>query len=242
MNGSRLIDIENVKVVRNGRLILNNIDFKVNRGDMVAVTGPNGGGKTTLLRVMLKLIKPECGSVRYYDGDGSVCNRLSIGYLPQKNAIDSQFPITVREVVKQGMLAYKSLSGAEVERRVDEMVENVGLTSHAGYGLSQLSGGQLQRALLARALVSRPEVLVLDEPLSYLDKRFEERMLDIIREVAEKSTVIVVSHEITQIAAMANRHLVVDRELHVCHSHSHFVHYDCEAQAELQVPKENKRE
>ncbi len=236
MKGEMLIDIRNVSVVRNDRLVLDNINFTVNRGDMVAITGPNGGGKTTLLRVLLKLIKPDRGGVSYFDAGGELCSRLSIGYLPQKNAIDSQFPISVREVVMQGMLAYDNVTRGEAERRVDEMVEAVGLTSHAGYGLSQLSGGQLQRALLARALVSQPEVLVLDEPLSYLDKHFEERVYNIIREVARESTVIVVSHEVTQIAAMANRHLVVDRELHVCRSHSHFVHYGCAAQAGLRVP------
>lgn len=230
MNGDRLIDIRDVSVVRDDRLILNDINFTIKRGDVVAITGPNGGGKTTLLRVMLKLLKPETGEVVYYDAEGNSVKRLSIGYLPQKNAVDSKFPITVREVVKQGMLGYKGVSREEVERRVDAMVETVGLTSHSGYGLAQLSGGQVQRALLARALVSRPEVLVLDEPLSYLDKHFEERVYEIVQEVSRTSTVVVVSHEVTKIAAMANRHLVIDRTLHVCHSHSHFVHYDCSAE------------
>ena len=93
--------------------------------------------------------------------------------------------------------------------------------------IGRLSGGQLQRALLARAIISRPEVLVLDEPLSYLDKQFEHRIYDIIASMAPTTTIILVSHEMSTIAAMANRHIIVDRKLHICHSANHFIHYDC---------------
>lgn len=227
MESKPVIELKGISVERGERRVLNDISFVVNRGDIVAVTGPNGGGKTTLLRVMLKLLKPTHGCVNYFDNQGYRTDRLSIGYLPQKNAIDAQFPINVREVVEQGMLTQRHVGKKEVEERVREVIELVGLESHAGYGLSQLSGGQMQRALLARALVSKPEVLVLDEPLSYLDKYFEERVYNIVREVSKESTIVVVSHEVTQLASMANRHLLVDVDLHVCHSHSHFVHYDC---------------
>lgn len=227
MECNPIIELEGITVERGGRSVLDNISFTVNRGDMVAVTGPNGGGKTTMLRVMLKLLKPTEGVVRYFDHRGMETKRLSIGYLPQKNAIDAQFPINVREVVEQGMLTHKNLDSKLVKERVRETIELVGLESHSEYGLSQLSGGQMQRALLARALVSRPEVLVLDEPLSYLDRHFEQRVYDIVRELSKETSMVVVSHEVTQLASMANRHLLVDVGLHVCHSHSHFVHYDC---------------
>lgn len=225
--GTPIIELSHVGMEREERTILSDIDFTLRRGDFVAITGPNGGGKTTLLRIMLRLLHPTTGRVTYYDNAGGKTGRLAIGYLPQKNTIDSHFPITVGEVVGQGLLAAEGLDRAERRARVDAMLRTVGLEELAERGLGRLSGGQMQRALLGRALISQPELLVLDEPLSYLDKHFEKRVYDIIAEVAGRTTVVMVSHEVSTIAAMASRHLIVDRTLHVCHSRSHFVHYDC---------------
>ena len=105
---------------------------------------------------------------------------------------------------------------------LDKMIDKVELTDHASKPIGALSGGQQQRALLGRALISNPEMLVLDEPLSYVDKHFEQRIYDIIRELAPTTTIILVSHEITTVAAIANRHLIVDRTLTVCSSAHHF--------------------
>lgn len=223
-----IIRLSHVGMEREDRTVLHDIDFTVDRGDFIAITGPNGGGKTTLLRIMLRLLRPTGGKVIYYDSEGSETSRLSIGYLPQKNAIDSHFPITVGEVVGQGLLASKGIDRDERRRRIDETLALVGLEDFASRGLGRLSGGQMQRALLGRALISRPELLVLDEPLSYLDKHFEECVYKIIADAAREATIVLVSHEVSTIAAMANRHLIIDRSLHVCHSRSHFVHYDCE--------------
>lgn len=217
-----LIKLEHVGLTAEGRSILSGINLTINRGDFMAITGPNGGGKTTLLRIMLRLVKPSTGTVSYIPTD-----KLRIGYLPQKNAIDSHFPITVRDVVEQGLLPVRSITKAERNERVSRVIDELELTHQSGHGLSQLSGGQLQRALLGRALISSPELLVLDEPLSYLDKHFEQRVYEILRKIAHDTTVVLVSHEISTIAAMANRHVIVDRRLHFCHSQSHFVHYDC---------------
>ncbi|MCM1356172.1 MAG: ATP-binding cassette domain-containing protein [Staphylococcus sp.] len=208
------------------KTVLNDINFDVRQGDFIAITGPNGGGKTTLLRILLRLLKPTEGTVTYYH-DGKETKDLSIGYLPQKNLIDSRFPISVSEVIASGLIG-EQLSKEEIRTRVKETTRLMGLESHAEASIGNLSGGQLQRALLGRAIISRPHVLVLDEPLSYVDKRFEHHIYDIVEELAKSTTLLLVSHEMSTIAGMANRHLIIDHNLTECHSAHHHVHYECE--------------
>lgn len=205
-----LIELRGVDFVRGQRTILSGVNLTIRRGDFVAVTGPNGGGKTTLMRLILGLLKPTRGTVVRRQ------RKVRVSYLPQKNAIDSQFPITVREVIASGLVE------PDRDGLVDRMLREMELVEHASKPIGVLSGGQQQRALLGRALISCPEMLVLDEPLSYVDKHFEERIYDIIRRLASKTTIILVSHEITTVAAIANRHIIVDRTLTVCSSAHHF--------------------
>ncbi len=210
-----------------GKTVLSGIDLSVNEGDFIAMTGPNGGGKTTLLRIILKLLAPTSGSVGYYAG-GAEVDRLPIGYLPQKNMIDSRFPITVEEVVASGLLAKGGCSHEEMKSLVERTISLVELESHARAAIGELSGGQLQRALLGRAIISSPEVLVLDEPLSYLDKHFEEHIYRILSTLAPSTTILLVSHEMSVISKMANRHLIVDHALHECTADHHYIQSPCD--------------
>ena len=206
---------------------LTDVNLTVNKGDFFAITGPNGGGKTTLLRIILKLLKPTTGTVDYFN-NGNQVDRLAIGYLPQKNMIDNHYPITLREVITSGLLSIKGLSKDEINRRVDEALRTVELTEHSHRSIGELSGGQLQRGLLGRAIISNPDVLVLDEPLSYIDKHFEQRIYEIISRLSESATIILVSHEMSTISSMANRHLIVDRTIHECTAHRHYVKSECQ--------------
>lgn len=221
-----IISLRNISKRWDKKTVLEDINFDVRRGDFIAITGPNGGGKTTLLRILLRLLKPTEGTVTYLAG-GMPVKHLPIGYLPQKNMIDSRFPINVEEVIASGLISEK-LPAEEVKARVAEVTELMGLTAHASSSIGNLSGGQLQRALLGRAIISRPEVLVLDEPLSYVDKKFEHYIYDLVAELSKTTTLLLVSHEMSTIAGMANRHLIIDHSLHECHSPHHQVHYDCE--------------
>lgn len=208
---------------REDRTILDTVNFTVDHGDFIAITGPNGGGKTTLLRLILRLLKPTDGRIVYYDDNGTpTAAPPAFGYLPQKNAVDANFPITVREVIESGLLAESGLDKAEKSLRVHEALALVELSDLASRPIGRLSGGQLQRTLLARAIVSHPQVLVLDEPLSYIDKHFEEHLYSIIADIARRSTILLVSHEMSRIAGMANRHIIVDHTLEECTARCHF--------------------
>lgn len=227
-----IIVLDNVSVVYgNSRVAaLENASLTVNRGDFIAVTGPNGGGKTTMLKVVLQLVKPTRGEVAFFH-NGSRVKRLDVGYLPQKNMIDNRFPVTVEEVVAMGLPgAVRPLHriGDEEKRLIDSTLDAVGMADKRNNPIGTLSGGQLQRTLLGRAMISRPGVLVLDEPLSYIDKAFERHLYGIIEQLARQSTIILVSHEMSVIAEMANRHIIVDKTLHECHAAHHYTQSECE--------------
>ncbi len=226
-DNTTIIRLPDVGMRHDDKEVLTGVDLDINHGDFLAITGPNGGGKTTLLRIILKLLKPTSGCVEYYDYEGKPAQCLSIGYLPQKNMIDSRFPLTVRDVVASGLLGLKGLSRSDADSAIIENLQLVEMDDRADSAIGRLSGGQLQRVLLARALVARPQLLVMDEPLSYLDKHFEQRVYDILRMKAEHSTIVLVSHEMSIISGMATRHAVVDHHLSYCHAGSHSVHYDC---------------
>ncbi|MDE6383219.1 MAG: ATP-binding cassette domain-containing protein [Paramuribaculum sp.] len=220
-----LIRLTDVGITIDRRAILSGATLDICRGDFIAITGPNGGGKTTLLRIILRLLKPTSGCVTY-EGEAAACD-FRIGYLPQKNKIDSRFPITVASTVELGLLGRKDLTGEQRRAIVKHTLERIGLSDHAGAPIGTLSGGQLQRTLLGRAIISQPKLLVLDEPLSYLDKHFEHHVYNIIGEMAPHTTILLVSHDVSTIAQMANRHIIVDHRLEYCHSSNHFLHYNC---------------
>lgn len=224
--GTPLLAMENVWFGRDRRMVLSDINITVDYGDFVAITGPNGGGKTTLLRLILGLLKPQRGSIRFYDKQGAALRKPVFGYLPQKNTVDSMFPITVREVVASGLLTAGSLTEQQRAERVEQALETVAMAEMAARPIGRLSGGQLQRSMLARAIVMRPEVLVLDEPLSYIDLKFEHKLYDILAEQAQHSTVLMVNHQMSPIGALANRHVIVDHTLEECTAR---VHYQPEA-------------
>ncbi|MDE7161052.1 MAG: metal ABC transporter ATP-binding protein [Muribaculaceae bacterium] len=196
--------------------ILRHTDLTIERGAFVTVTGPNGGGKTTLMRVMLGLLRPISGKVEYFSADGERVRRLLTGYLPQKSGIDTRFPITAAEAVRSGMMT--GIFGrlpSDARERFEEVVEMTGIGSYLDHPVGALSGGQLQRTLLARALVCRPELLALDEPLSYVDKEFEHRIYSLMELVSRHTTVILISHEMTAFDRLATLRLQVDRKVRI---------------------------
>lgn len=195
---NRIIKIDNLSAGYENKAVLHDINLEVAEKDFLGIIGPNGGGKTTLMKVILGLLEPTEGKITYYD-NGTPTERLEIGYLPQYNSIDKKFPISVFEVILSGLNRQKNLFRRftkEHHERVKETISMMGLEGMENKPIGQLSGGQMQRALLGRAIVSDPKAIILDEPNTYIDKRFEARLYSILEEINKERTIILVSHDI----------------------------------------------
>ena len=205
-SGEKLIEIRNLTAAYGQQTILKDVSLDVFEDDFLGVIGPNGGGKTTLLRLILGLLKPVSGSIVFCQ-EGL---RKNIGYLPQINQIDKKFPILVSEVVASG-LAFKE---KEKKRLMEEVIEMIGLEDIVYKPIGQLSGGQLQRVLLARAMVNKPKLLVLDEPNSYVDKRFESKFYDILSVINPYTAIILVSHDVGTVISLVKNIACVNETIH----------------------------
>lgn len=186
-----LIKIRDLSAGYDGRLVLRNVNLNVYERDFLGIIGPNGGGKTTLIKCILGLLKPSGGEI--------ICRPLTMGYLPQYSSIDRKFPITVEEVILSGLSSKKSLTSrftSEHREKALSVIARMGLEGMEKRAIGALSGGQLQRALLGRAIISDPEVVILDEPSTYIDKRFEARLYELLAEINKDCAIILVSHDI----------------------------------------------
>lgn len=213
----KYIELKDITLTFDNRTILKGVNLTLNRGDFMLVVGANGGGKTSLIRVMLGLQKPTSGEVLYYDKNFQYTTLAQerVGYLPQKNSLDLRFPISVREVVESGLIGEKNLTKSEAEKRVGEMLGVMQLADLQSSPIGEVSGGQFQRALFARAIISNPSLLVLDEPTSYLDNFFTQKLYAILQQLSPSTTIVVVTHDNTSYTnTMANRVIYVgDRNI-----------------------------
>ena len=210
-----LIEIKNLSAGYDSRTVLRNVNLTVYDRDFLGIIGPNGGGKTTLIKCILGLLKPTAGEILYSDKrfvasdkqrgtaqrPALTTNRsvLKMGYLPQYNSIDRKFPITVEEVILSGLSSQKSLISrftATHREKARQVIARMGLEGLEKRAIGALSGGQLQRALLGRAIISDPALVVLDEPSTYIDKRFEARLYELLAEINHDCAIILVSHDI----------------------------------------------
>ena len=210
-----LIEIKNLSAGYDNRTVLRNVNLTVYDRDFLGIIGPNGGGKTTLIKCILGLLKPTAGEILYSDKrfvasdkqrgtaqrPALTTNRsvLKMGYLPQYNSIDRKFPITVEEVILSGLSSQKSLISrftATHREKARQVIARMGLEGLEKRAIGALSGGQLQRALLGRAIISDPALVVLDEPSTYIDKRFEARLYELLAEINHDCAIVLVSHDI----------------------------------------------
>ena len=201
----------------NGRIQLRDVSIDIDDRDFVGIVGPNGGGKTTLLRVILGLLPPYSGTIEYLR-NGERADSLSVGYLPQTRDIDTDFPISVGDIVASGMNSPRRLFGGyskEQRRMAEETMRTIGIDDMRHRPVKALSGGELQRVLFARALVSRPEVLVLDEPDNFVDDDFETFMYDTIRSVNKDAAVIMVSHDTDFVTTNAKKIIEVNERVKI---------------------------
>ncbi|HPE58307.1 MAG TPA: ABC transporter ATP-binding protein [Bacteroidales bacterium] len=198
----------------NSSPVLNNINFSVYSDDFIGVIGPNGGGKTTLVKAILGLIKPWTGKVVYA---GEIDKNGGIGYLPQINNIDRKFPISVMDVVLSGLVRKQRLfKGFSKEEKIgaSQLIEEMGIGELSLKPIGELSGGQLQRVFLSRSVISNPSLLILDEPNTYVDNNFESELYEKLRTLNKKMAVIIVSHDVGMISSYVKTIACVNKELH----------------------------
>jgi zinc transport system ATP-binding protein len=200
------------------KTVLEHVNLRVEDHDYLGIIGPNGGGKTTLMKVILGMMEPTEGEVVYLR-DGKPVKKLVMGYLPQYSKIDRKFPISVYDVVLSGLTDQKRWLRPYTPKQLQQVKDTIDRMELSGLErqpIGALSGGQLQRTLLARAMVSNPEVLLLDEPNTYVDKKFQEQMYQMLTDLNASCTLIVVTHDIASIMPSAKHFACVNHKLH-CH-------------------------
>ena len=213
-----LIAIKNLTAGYGQQQVLHHVSLSIFPNDFLGIVGPNGGGKTTLLKCILGLLKPQEGEIlfRSHRKGAEGKDVLRLGYLPQYSHIDKKFPITVWDTILSGLMAETSLLGRwnhEEQERAHEVITRMGLEGLEQRPIGALSGGELQRVLLGRAVVSNPELLVLDEPGTYIDKRTEARLYELLDELNKRCAIVMVSHDTDSLLRHARSLAVVDREL-----------------------------
>ena len=208
----KLLEIKNLSAGYDNNIVLENISMEVFSGDFIGVIGPNGGGKTTLIKTILGLIKPVSGEMNLF------ISKTNIGYLPQVNQIDKRFPITVIDVVRSGKANTALFSSfrknTEEKEKAESLLAEMGISAIRNKPIGELSGGQMQRVFLCRALMNQPELLVLDEPSTYVDNNFEGELYLKLKELNEQMAIILISHDVGTISFFVKTIACVNRSLH----------------------------
>lgn len=210
-----IIAIHDLGVRYDNTVALEHVDLEIYDDDFLGVIGPNGGGKSSLVKAIMGTI-PHTGKIEYSE-------RLMrggkphIGYLPQVSSFDKAFPISVIEVVMSGLQRERGLLhryGKEVRLRAMQTLEQAELAHLANRPIGELSGGQLQRVMLCRAIISEPRLLVLDEPTNFVDNRFENELYNLLHHLSERMAIIMVSHDVGTISSVVRNIVCVNRHVH----------------------------
>ncbi|MGE4587029.1 MAG: metal ABC transporter ATP-binding protein [Mangrovibacterium sp.] len=208
----KLIEIHGLSVSYAEEPVLRNVNLDICEGDFLGVIGPNGGGKTTLIKTMLGLVRPDSGQISFH------LPPSRIGYLPQINQIDRRFPIRVLDVVRSGKtdgLHFNLFRDTRAEvARAGALLEEMGIGALRNKAIGELSGGQMQRVFLCRSLINEPRLLILDEPDSFVDNHFENELYGKLRELNKRMAIVLVSHDVGTITYYVKTIACVNRELH----------------------------
>jgi zinc transport system ATP-binding protein len=213
------VDLNDVWVAYDGKWILKSIYFNCYPGEIFGIVGPNGGGKTTLLNVILGLVSPQKGSVQLFGNQPNKQSRLEVGYLPQISHADQSFPVTVLDVVLMGLYGRIGLfhrPDRKSRKIAMDLLSQINMADHAKRPFAVLSGGQQQRVNIARAMASKPKLLVLDEPSTGVDSVAQEDFYELLAKFRDEQgiSVIMVSHDIGVITSHADRVACLNVQLH----------------------------
>jgi len=214
-----IVEIEGVSFAYNGQTVLQDVNLEIRQENFIAMIGPNGGGKTTLLKLMLGLLEPAEGSIRVM---GKSTGKAShhIGYVPQDVHINRNFPITAIDVVLMGKLEPKkrlTRGSRQVRREALEALERMEMAAHADSKVGELSGGQRQRVFIARALVTQPQLLLLDEPTASIDTKGQAYFFRLLKTLNKDVAILVVSHDLMAISTYVKSVACVNKRLHYHH-------------------------
>ena len=210
-----IVSIKNVTVKYDSYTALESANLEILEDDFIGIIGPNGGGKTTLIKSIIGAVS--------YSGEVTLSPTLFkdgkrlIGYLPQQTTFDKQFPISVIEVVLSGLQSQKGFSARYSQKDKEkalQLLDSMGIITIANKQIGEISGGQMQRVLLCRAIISEPKLLILDEPTNFVDKRFESELYDILKELNKKMAIVMVSHDVHNISSAVKSIVCVNRTIH----------------------------
>ena len=210
-----IVSIKDVTVKYDSYTALESANLDILEDDFIGIIGPNGGGKTTLIKSIIGAVS--------YSGEVTLSPTLFkdgkrlIGYLPQQTTFDKQFPISVIEVVLSGLQSQKGFSARYSLKDKDkalQLLDSMGIITIANKQIGEISGGQMQRVLLCRAIISEPKLLILDEPTNFVDKRFESELYDILKELNKKMAIVMVSHDVHNISSAVKSIVCVNRTIH----------------------------
>jgi len=215
MSEDVVVSLANVWVKYDRNPVLEDITLTVESHDFLGIIGPNGGGKSTLLKVILGLIKPSSGEVLVL-GQNPSQGRRHVGYVPQQSLFDADFPISVHDIVLMGRYSHSGLFKPYSRYDHDlvrQTLETVGMSGYANRQIGQLSGGQQQRVFIARALVSQPRILLLDEPTASIDSSLQGEFYALLKKLSRDVAVIMVSHDISAVSVYVDKIACLNRRL-----------------------------
>lgn len=230
-----ILSIRSLSVNYDGMKALEGVDLDIYDDDFIGVIGPNGGGKTTLVKAIMGAV-PYSGTISVAD-ELRRGNHFKIGYMPQVSQFDMSFPISIEEVVLSGLQADKGFfsrySRAD-KMKAHALLEQMGISDLASRPIGEVSGGQMQRALLCRAIIAEPKLLILDEPTNFVDNRFEHEFYRMVQSLSKRMAIVIVSHDLGTISSVVKSIVCVNRHVHRHNSNTlteeQLLNYNCPIQ------------